>query len=142
MGSVREADAGDVNSIYELIVDLEQTSIDKEHFQKVFSYNLSIQGVYYFVYEDKGEILGFVSLHIQRLLHHAASVGEIQEIIVDKRKRGSGIGKILYEKVVEVSVQQGCQQLEVCCHQMNASGRSFYASQGMTNNHYKYCLKL
>ncbi len=132
MGSVREADAGDVNRIYELIVDLEQTSINREHFQEAFRYNLSIQGVYYFVYEDKGEILGFVSLHIQRLLHHAASVGEIQEIIVDKRERGSGIGKMLYDKVMEVSVQQGCQQLEVCCSQRNATGCSFYASQGMT----------
>lgn len=70
------------------------------------------------MYTRDEDIVGFVSLHIQELLHHAERIGEIQELIVSEKERGIGIGKKLFEKTKEVCQQEGAVQLEVCCNQM------------------------
>jgi len=56
--------------------------------------------------------------------------------------RKQGIGKLLFQKAKEVGTENGCKQLEVCCNQKRLLSHKFYQSQGMTNNHYKFCLLL
>lgn len=49
------------------------------------AYNANIlnSSISCFVYEENYAILGFISLHVQTLLHHTGSIGEIQEFIED-----------------------------------------------------------
>lgn len=142
MECLREATLIDKEQIYGLIAALEEIYIDKKCFSDIYDANLSNPFVFYFVYEKESVILGFVSIHVQKLLHHTANIAEIQELIVDETARQHGIGKRLFQKAKEVGVKNSCMQLEVCCNQKRLFSHKFYMSQGMTNNHYKFCLPL
>lgn len=142
MESIREATLNDKEQIYRLLVALEETDIDTKCFSDIFEANLSTPFVCYFVYEKENVILGFISIHMQKLLHHTGNIAEIQELIVDETKRYQGIGKRLFQKAKEVAIDNGCKQIEVCCNQKRISSHKFYQSKGMTNNHYKFCLPL
>lgn len=142
MELLREATLNDKEQIYGLIVALEEIAIDTEYFSDVYNANISNPFVFYFVYEKENTILGFISIHVQKLLHHTSNIAEIQELIVDETVRKHGIGKRLFEKAKEIALENGCIQLEVCCNQKRFLSHKFYQSQGMTNNHYKFCLSL
>ena len=139
---IRKAYITDEAQIYQLITVLEESNIDEVKFSKVFQDNLSNPNVEYYVYEKEDRILGFVSIHIQQLLHHVAKIAEIQELIVAEEARNSGIGSQLFHKAKEISKEENCLQLEVCCNQKRKGSHKFYEVQGMTNHHYKFCLEL
>ncbi|ROR28221.1 PhnO protein [Mobilisporobacter senegalensis] len=142
MESLRKATLNDKEQIYGLLVALEETSIDIKRFSDIFDANISNPSVFYYVYEKEYVILGFISIHVQKLLHHTANIAEIQELIVDETVRYQGIGKRLFQKAKEVGTDNDCKQLEVCCNQKRVFSHKFYQSQGMTNSHYKFCLTL
>lgn len=142
MEHIRRATINDKEQIYRLLVVLEETAVDPQGFTDVFTSNLSNPLVFYYVYEQEFKILGFISIHVQKLLHHTANIAEIQELIVDETIRHQGIGNLLFQKAKEVAAENGCNQLEVCCNQRRTSSHKFYQSQGMTNSHYKFCLPL
>lgn len=142
MEYIREAAIYDKEQIYRLTTVLEKDEIDIKRFSDVYDANLSNPYVFYIVYEKESKILGFISVHVQKLLHHTADIAEIQELIVDDSVRQQGIGKSLFQKAKEISIENGCLQLEVCCNQKRLSSHKFYLAQGMVNSHYKFCLPL
>jgi PhnO protein len=142
MESIREALLNDKEQIYRLLAALEETDINTKCFSDIFEANLTTPFVSYLVYEKENVILGFISIHMQKLLHHTANIAEIQELIVDETIRYQGIGKRLFQKAKEVAIENGCMQIEVCCNQKRLSSHKFYQSQGMANSHYKFCLPL
>lgn len=142
MDQIRKANTEDETQIYQLIMSLEATNLDKIKFSNIYKANLSNPEVQYYVYEKDSKILGFISIHFQKLLHHVADIAEIQELIVADNSRKCGIGNKLFQKAKEVSQQNNCLQLEACCNQKRQHSHEFYYSMGMTNNHYKFCLSL
>lgn len=121
---------------------MEESQINKSNFNNIFLDNINCPNVYYYVAVNKEKVIGFVSVHIQKLLHHAYLIAEIQELIVTKQFQKKGLGKLLFEKAKEVATNRQCLQLEVCCNQKRFNSHNFYKRQGMTNNHYKFCLSL
>ncbi len=142
MDCIREVSPNDKESIYRLLVVLEETNIDTKQFSDIFDFNILNPQVFYYVYEKEDKILGFISIHVQKLLHHTANIAEIQEFIVDENMRHHGVGKRLFQKAKEVAVYNDCQQLEVCCNNKRIPSHKFYQSQGMTNSHYKFGISL
>ncbi len=142
MECLREATINDKEQIYSLIVVLEEINIDIKCFTDIYDTNLLNPYIFYFVYEKENIILGFISIHVQKLLHHTANIAEIQELIVHETARHLGIGKLLFQKAKDVATENDCEQLEVCCNQKRLFSHKFYQTQGMTNNHYKFCLLL
>ena len=142
MEYLREATLNDKEQIYGLIVALEKMNIDTKCFSDIYDANLLNPFAFYYVYEKENIILGFISIHVQKLLHHTANIAEVQEFIVHEKERQHGIGKLLFQKAKEIGAENGCKQLEVCCNQKRLSSHKFYQLQGMTNNHYKFCLPL
>lgn len=45
-------------------------------------------------------------------------------------------------KAKAVGSENGCKQLEVSCNQTRISSHTYYQLQGMTNNHYKFCMPI
>lgn len=131
-----------LDSVYLLICELEDTNIDKAEFKEIFNKNIGNKNVYYFIAKNKTEIVGFVSIHINKLLHHTANIAEIQELIVTKRCRGKSIGQMLLKKAKEVALENDCMQLEVCCNMTRTLSHEFYEKQGLIKSHYKFTLPL
>lgn len=128
--------------VYYLLCELEHTEVDKKSFEEVFKNNLVNPDIHYLLATDKQNIIGFASLHIQHLLHHVAKVAEIQEIIVDKHYQGQGVGKMLFNRLKEIAIENECVLIEVCCNQIRKKSHEFYLKQNMKSSHYKFTLNL
>lgn len=135
---LRSAIKDDLKDIYHLICNLEDCNIDFPEFNQIYLENIGNKSIHYVVVEDKDKIVGFISLHIQKLLHHVGKVSEIQELIVEESYRGLRIGKVLFEEAKRISKESGCIQLEVCCSSKREKSHMFYLSQNMKKTHYKF----
>ena len=139
---IRPASAADWDAVYALLNELEDCPVPEPAAREVFFQNLENPEVFYFAACESSRVVGFASLHMQRLLHHAALVGEMQELVVAAACRGRGVGGRLFECVRLTAQRHGCVQLEVCCNKKRELSHRFYRSQGMTGNHYKFCVRL
>jgi PhnO protein len=139
---IRMAELFDYTFVYSLLCELEEQKLDHIRLQQIYEDNLADPCVFYFVATVECEVVGFASLHIQKLLHHAGLVGEIQELIVKDDCRGQGIGTSLIRKVTDQAKKAGCIQLEVCCNQKRLSSHRFYQAHGMDCSHYKFTMPL
>lgn len=128
--------------VYYLLCELEHTELDKALFEEIFRKNIVNPDIHYLLVIDNQNIIGFASLHIQYLLHHASKVAEIQEIVVSKYYQGQGVGKMLFNHLKEIAVKNKCVLLEVCCNQIRKKSHEFYLKQNMKNSHYKFTLNL
>ena len=86
--NIRKAEADDLDQVYGLICELAGSVLDKKTFQETYSQNLASVGISYWVIANENKVVGFVSLHVQELLHHSKKVAEVQELCVDENYRG------------------------------------------------------
>ena len=142
MIQIREAKAEDQNEVARLIEQLEEAPVHREALNAVYQENLNNPQIAYQIALSEGKICGFVSVHIQKLLHHPAPIAEIQELVVDEKCRGQGVGKLLFGKAKEIAAKAGCPQLECACNQRRTASHVFYKKQGMTCRHFKFTLPL
>ncbi len=88
-----------------------------------------------FVYEDGGEAAGYAFCQIQRhpadrLLTEAAAC-YIDDLCVDERLRGRGIGRRLFEYVCAYAKEQGCYHVTLNVWCLNPGAMRFYERLGM-----------
>lgn len=139
----RNASDKDIESIFALVCELESTTLDLEDFSSVYLDNLEDKNIHYIVAENRNkEIVGFISLHIQKLLHHVGKIGKIQELIISAKERGRGVGKELLKQAKGIALDSGCIQLEVCCNRKRKESHEFYMSQEFKKTHYKFTDKI
>ena len=69
-----------------------------------------------FVYELLGKPIGLITLIIeQKIIHSGRSVGHIEDLIVDKNHRGTGIAEKLIEYAINMSTFNNCYKLILDC---------------------------
>ncbi|GAB3695020.1 aminoalkylphosphonate N-acetyltransferase [Spirosoma flavus] len=134
---IREASQTDVAIIYDFLCTLEETRLDLDAFQYIFDHNLASPSVHYLVAELAGEVVGFVSCHVQQLLHHVGKVGEIQELFVRSDVRNLRIGHQLIEALTTVAIQENFVNLEVTTNQKRADTVRFYEREAFKLTHFK-----
>ncbi len=97
--TVRPCTTGDFKSILHFLTELQGKTFDPELLQPMFEKNISNPANIYLVAEHYNQVVGYLSCHVQLLLHHAGLVGEVQEIFVLKEFRGKGAGKLLIDEL-------------------------------------------
>lgn len=122
--SIRPIEKKDVNrDFYCLLGQL--THIDEDNMDANLTYDfldnldenhqiLVIENV------DTEEIVGVGTLFIEKkLIRNYGKVGHIEDIVVHKKTRGTGLGKKLIEKLTEESKKQGCYKCILDCSEEN-----------------------
>jgi len=140
--SIRTAKLDDLESVYTLINDLEGQTLDKLLFTKNYLKNLSESNIYYLVAVSDNKIIGFISLHVQHLLHHSKPICEIQELNIDPEKRGSGIGGLLIDEIEKIAISLNLEEIELSTKIHRERAQSFYRNLSYTHTHNKYVKKL
>ncbi|MDO4356878.1 MAG: GNAT family N-acetyltransferase [Clostridia bacterium] len=129
----------DATQVYDLMTQLEGGQpLPRAGFERAFAAYLADADVKCIVARDGERILGFASVHTRLLMHHAAPVSELQELVVADGCRGRGLGKMLLDAARREAVRRGSPQLELCCNRNNESADGFYRHCGMTWTHRKY----
>ena len=138
--NIRRAGAIDLSEVYRIICALEDDVLDKTSFSEVFTNNLNDSCCFYFIAETDGKIIGFISMHLQQLLHHCGPVGEIQEFYVDSEYRGKGIGRQLMDEVKRYAGAHKVTSLEVTSNKKRTATVPMYESLGFKLTHNKFTL--
>ncbi len=139
---IRKATPDDSISVYSLISDLEAHEMDIKSFEVIYSKNLSDSNIYYLVAELESKIVGFISLHVQHILHHSKVTCELQELNIIQELRGSGIGAKLMHEVEKIAKDLNLEEIELTTKIHRERAQAFYRKLGYTYTHNKYVKKL
>lgn len=135
---IREATQSDLQAIYTLIRKLENDTLDYDSFRQLFEENLQDRNCFYLVAETGAGVLGFISLHIQQLLHHCGAVGEIQEFFIHENIRGNGVGRLLMNEVKKYAKAKNVKSLEVTSNKNRIENVEVYERLGFKLTHNKF----
>jgi|AntAceMinimDraft_11_1070367.scaffolds.fasta_scaffold179854_1 PhnO protein len=137
---IRNVTAADAQAIYRMLCELENTVLPLPEFLKIFNANLTDSNIRYLVAELESDCIGMASCHVQLLLHHASSVGEIQEMFVYPAYRSMGVGKLLVRSIIDFVRSKGATQLEVTSNKIRTDTHRFYEKEGFQKTHFKLIL--
>ena len=83
--------------------------------------------------EDKGQVLGLLSLSFRHTLFHPAPTALIDELVVERGHRGRGIGQQLMAEAIERCRAAGCYEIEVSTERSNEAAQEFYRRHGFSH---------
>ncbi|WP_024770015.1 GNAT family N-acetyltransferase [Aquimarina macrocephali] len=138
---IRKAKDSDFSSIHRFIEILENQAFKKNEQEKIFLENLNNRNNIYLTAIVENEIVGFLSCHVQNLLHHNGLIGEIQEMFITESCRGLGIGQKLIDQLKSIAKEKKIIQLEVTSNIKRENAHSFYENQDFVNTHKKFVCK-
>ncbi|GAA3759222.1 GNAT family N-acetyltransferase [Flavobacterium ginsengiterrae] len=138
--NIRKIQIQDLDFVYKSICELENEVFDFETFKNIFIENISNPNYLYLIAESENESLGFITFHIQNLLHHCGLVGEIHEFFIDKNHRGKGVGRKLIDEIVRYSEQNNLKSIEVTTNKKRVENVAIYENLGFTLSHNKFTI--
>lgn len=137
---IRKVKNQDLDFVYKSICELEKEKLNFEVFKEIFNENISNPNNLYLIVENENEGLGFISFHIQNLLHHCGKVGEIQEFFIHQNHRGKGIGRQLIEKIIQYAEENKLKSIEVTTNRKRVENVIIYENLGFTLSHNKFTI--
>jgi len=136
---IRKVIENDLLTVYEQICELEEMQLNLNDFKHIFFNNINEKDKLYFVAEDAtGLCMGFISCHVQALLHHGGKVAEIQELFVKPMYRNQGIGSLLIKHIECLLKQIGCVSYEVTAQNKRSQTHEFYKKENFSASHIKF----
>jgi PhnO protein len=136
---IRKVEQKDMLTVYEQICLLEELTFNINTFENIFNHNIEDKNILYYMAEShEGEALGFISCHIQYLLHHCGKVAEIQELFVRLENRAEGVGQALVKFVEQELIALNCVSIEVTAQNKRLQTHDFYKKMGFDQTHLKY----
>ncbi len=137
---IRKADPQDLDTVYEFICNLENEVFDYQIFKCIFDKNLQNPDYVYYVAESNNHVIGFLSFHTQKLLHHCGVVGEIQEFYIDPNFRNQGVGKLLIQEVKAYAEANNLKSIEVTSNKLRTENVPIYEHLGFRLTHNKFTI--
>jgi GNAT superfamily N-acetyltransferase len=92
--------------------------------------------------EAGGDAIGFMSLEFRERLNRPTLEAWIPDLIVTEAARGTGAGKALLQRGIELARERGCHNLTLESGYARTVAHQFYQMQGMTQNGLYFALKL
>ena len=135
--NIRNAESKDLDTIFNFICELENEVFDYQIFKGIFEENLQIPNYVYYVAEIENQVVGFISFHTQKLLHHCGIVGEIQELYLAQNFRNQQIGRFLVNKVKDYAKTHKLKSIEVTSNKLRTENVYIYEHLGFKLSHNK-----
>jgi (aminoalkyl)phosphonate N-acetyltransferase len=137
---IRNAEPKDLDTIFNFICELENEVFDYQLFKGIFEENLQNSNYVYYVAEIENQVVGFISFHTQKLLHHCGIVGEIQEFYVSQNFRNQQIGRFLVNKVKDYAKTHKLKSIEVTSNKLRTDNVYIYEHLGFRLSHNKFTI--
>lgn len=135
---LRHATFEDVDDVYALMCELKQADFDRDAFYTGFAANLQDKNLHYQLALLEGHVVGMISLHLQFHLHHANWIGEIQELVVMPKARGSKVGSLLLAWAEETAREAGAEMTELSTSTKRLDAHRFYQREGYAPSHVRF----
>lgn len=142
MVTIRPATLTDLDAVYQLICDLEGETLNLSFFTENYKVNLQDSTIRYIVACDGKKVIGFLSMHIQRILHHERITCELQELNILPEYRSQGIGSILMDYAEGLAKEMGLEEIELTTRNYRVRTQEFYKRLGYEQTHLKFVKRL
>ena len=139
---IRNCEVKDVNEVYGLLNELEETIFDLEKFTSIYLEKLDDDNCYNLVYCVDNKVVGFIGLSIEYKLHHHDKVCLIEELVVNPNYRSQKIGSELLEKGISVAKYNNCELIELTSNIKRTRAHEFYKNHDFVSNGYRFIQKL
>ena len=131
--TIREAKESDANTVIELLEQLFERGIPSAYSRddalKVFK-KLLTHGPWKIIVAEEGHtVQAFLTIYFLELMRFGKR-GYIEDMIVDKRLRGSGVGTRLMEYAESLARREGCTHLALDTGFYREQARNFYRKVG------------
>jgi len=137
MIEIRELRDGDLESVRGLLAQLAAhastaggsvASIDIESIYRELRETPSVYQNWIAVEGER--VIGFLSLMLYKTFFHAGGTAQINELVVERDRRGEGVGRLLIERAVAEARRRGMDEIEVGTERGNAAAQLFYRRNG------------
>lgn len=128
---IRRARASDLEVMQPLLDQLMRAPIDQRH--AIWRDSLAHPGYTAWVAEANSALVGFIDLLVFPDVAHGCKVGVINNLVVDERFRGQGIGERLIREVMHYSKQRDAKELHVWTGFDNTRAIEFYRRVGFAD---------
>ena len=117
---IREASLTDIPGIIECLRSLStspfETKEEKMSVVRAFKERMECGNIFTYVYEDKGEILGTITILMERKLSHCGGLaGYITDVAVRKNSQKKGVGTELTDFGIEFIKSLGAYKRTLNC---------------------------
>lgn len=135
MHTIREAQLDDYYAhveLYQQLSSLDQSIVTVENY-KDFLQSLNDNHKIFVLYDvEADQVVGTGTLLIEiKLIHDMGRVGHIEDIVIDKKSRGNGLGKLLVQFITRFAKARGCYKVILNCSDENIE---FYEKNGFTRH--------
>lgn len=143
---IRRAMETDIPAILALYAQLEQdreSTVSLSEAVEIFRRMESYSNYHIYIAEQQGEALGAFSLAIMdNLAHFGAKSGLIEDVVVDEKHRGKGIGKKMMQYAMDLCKKGSCYKACLSSNIKRESAHDFYESLGFQKHGYSFQIKL
>ncbi len=142
---IRQAIETDIPAILSLYAQLEEGGESTLSFfegVEIFRRIESYPNYHIYVGVQDGEILGTFSMAIMdNLAHLGARSGLIEDVVVDEKRRGQGIGKEMMRYAMELCRENACYKASLSSNLIREDAHRFYDSLGFQKHGFSFQIK-
>jgi GNAT superfamily N-acetyltransferase len=140
--TIRKASKDDLEAILSLYADPELDhgrTLDLADAERIFERMASYPNYSVYVTELENEVVGtFALLIMDNLAHLGAPSGVVEDVVVNSRWRGQGIGKAMMRFAMDECARAGCYKLTLSSNLKRESAHRFYESLGFKRHGYSF----
>ena len=85
-----------------------------------------------------GRVVVLLASHLCRMLQYASPVMRVTALVVDRRARRRGAGRLLMERAEQIGAAAGCELIELTSAMNRADAHAFYRSLGYKPNSLRF----
>jgi ribosomal protein S18 acetylase RimI-like enzyme len=128
---IRQADFSDFEDILSLLKQLwPKNQFDFDTTKAVFNRNLKSDYKRIICAVQDSKIIGYCSMTIKNSLWQQGLLGNVDELVVDDKYRGKGIGKKLMDSITNIAEQIECKKIELDSGLHREDSHEFYKKLG------------
>ena len=133
MVKLRPAVPADIDSLLPLLEQLfsleQDFTVNPEKQQRGLELLMQSDNAYVVVAEQADDVVGMATLQILISTADGGRAGLIEDVVVSAEHRGSGIGRLLLEHLIDWAEQQGLTRLQLLADLDNQPALDFYTKQ-------------
>ena len=152
---IRKAKPNDFSGVHKLIMQVHKLHVSKRNdiykdidpmnFEE-FKTELSNSNNIYLIAEFENEIVGICFSQIKEILNNKIirnrKILHIEDICVDENYQKKGIGKKLYNQILELAKEKNIDDIELMVWGFNENAIKFYENLGMSIKNLKFEQKI
>lgn len=125
----RRATSGDTDQCLALIETLTGQTMS-ERWRKTYDALLSEERGAILVCEEKGTLLGVVTISFNLAIRYSGEYCQLEELIVDSAARGKNAGGLLVQAAIDTASKRGCAEMGLYLVESTEGNRPFYEKYG------------